>query len=231
MLNYRISYRPTRIDSPQYIHDGPNNSHTLSLLPTIPPTPSLAVGTTTQIPPTPQSFKENHTFTGILHTVLSMYAIHDPFVKSQAQAMASAGGSTLGSGGQFFPSNHPSQQAAHRDKRSRPARSYGGGGGTGGDGAGGASAQGGAGGAGVGGWVHVSDMRNPPDYGRIAWPEDIFGSVEVDGQGRFVGDNGGYQDSGSYRICTNEGILGLSPFLMAKLRERLQELERQQKSR
>ncbi|KAK3077629.1 hypothetical protein LTS18_009728, partial [Coniosporium uncinatum] len=92
-----------------YVHNGPDNSHTLSLLPTSPPTPSLAVGTTTQIPPTPQSFKENHTFTGILHTVLSMYAIHDPLVKSQAQAMASAGGSTLGSGGQFFPSNHPSR--------------------------------------------------------------------------------------------------------------------------
>lgn len=38
-----------------------------------------------------------------------------------------------------------------------------------GTGAGGASAESGAGGAGVGGWVHLSDARNPPDFGRIAW--------------------------------------------------------------
>lgn len=62
------------------------------------------------------------------------------------------------------------------------------------------------GGAGRGGWVHVSDLRNPPDYGRIAWPEDIFGSVEVDGEGKFVGANGNYQESGTYRIVTNEGM-------------------------
>jgi len=74
--------------------------------------------------------------------------------------------------------------------------------------------------------VHVSDTRNPPDYGRIAWPEDIFGSVEVDGQGRFVeaGEGkgtGNYQESGSYRVCTREGILGLSPFLRERVVERL----------
>lgn len=89
----------------------------------------------------------------------------------------------------------------------------------------------------------MSDSRNPPDYGRIAWPEDIFGSLEVDGQGNFVGD-GGYQPSGTYRIVTKEGMyadsissffddvesrlliassLGLSDFLMGKLVERLRE--------
>lgn len=62
------------------------------------------------------------------------------------------------------------------------------------------------GGAGRGGWVHVSDQRNPPDYGRIAWPEDIFGSVEVDGHGEFVGENGNYQESGTYRVVTREGL-------------------------
>lgn len=80
------------------------------------------------------------------------------------------------------------------------------------------------GGAGVGGWIHVSDQRNPPDYGRIAWPEDIFGSVEVDGQGKFVGGDGNYQESGTYRVCTNEGVLGLSPYLREKLVEKLKEL-------
>ncbi len=73
---------------------------------------------------------------------------------------------------------------------------YGGGVGAGGDGAGGANSQGGAGSGGRGGWVHVSDQRNPPDYGRIAWPEDIFGSIEVDGSGNIVGKSGEYQPSG-----------------------------------
>jgi hypothetical protein len=129
-------------------------------------------------------------------------------VQAQAATYASTAGSTLGSGGVLFPSNHPSQR---RERTRGPS--------TGGTrtagaagrildsgGAGGASAQGGMGGAGRGGWVHVSDLRNPPDYGRIAWPEDIFGSVEVDGEGKFVGENGNYQESGTYRMVTNEGM-------------------------
>jgi hypothetical protein len=62
------------------------------------------------------------------------------------------------------------------------------------------------GGGNRGGWVHVSDDRNPPDWGRIAYPEDIFGSVEVDGEGKFVGEHGGYQDSGTYRMVTRDGM-------------------------
>lgn len=106
--------------------------------------------------------------------------------------MASTAGSNLGSGGVFF-----SQQRRRRDRGSTQ---------DGGDGAGGASGQGGAGSGGRGGWIHVSDRRNPPDYGRIAWPEDIFGSVEVDGAGNFVGEKGAYQPSGTYRILTREGM-------------------------
>lgn len=104
---------------------------------------------------------------------------------------------------------------------------YGGGGGTFGDGAGGASAQGGMGGAGRGGYIHVSDTRNPPDFGRVAWPEDIFGSLELDGEGRFVDGNGRYQRSGTYRILTHEGMLGLTPFLKECLVKRLEELDLQ----
>ncbi|KAK7535142.1 uncharacterized protein J3D65DRAFT_630228 [Phyllosticta citribraziliensis] len=156
------------------------------------------------------------------------------------------GGGSSGAGG--LPPNHPAAQAARQAaKRARPsnipgsARSpttpspspsstpysaYGGGGGAGGDGAGGASAQGGAGGGGRGGWVHVSDERRAPEYGRIAWPEDIFGSVEVDGKGEFVGEGGNYQESGTYRIVTNEGVLGLSGYLMEKVRAAVEELEK-----
>lgn len=71
----------------------------------------------------------------------------------------------------------------------------------------------------------MSDSRAPPDYGRIAWPEDIFGSLEVDGQGNIVGENGNWQKSGSYRIITRDGILGLSDFLREKLVQRLREEE------
>ncbi|KAL9623890.1 MAG: hypothetical protein Q9160_001882 [Pyrenula sp. 1 TL-2023] len=124
--------------------------------------------------------------------------------------MASAGGANLGSGGTFF---------APQSKRRRPG--YGGGGGAGGDSAGGASAQGGMGSGGRGGWIHVSDLRHPPDYGRIAEPEDIFGSVEIDGTGNFVDGDGRYQPSGTYRIVTRDGIFGLSPFLREKLVQRL----------
>ena len=110
--------------------------------------------------------------------------------------MASTSGSSLGSGGAFFP-----QQGQKR--RGTP---YGGGGGTGGDGAGGASSQGGAGGGGRGGYIHVYDERHPPDFGRIPDPEDIFGSLEVDGEGNFVDGHGRYQRSGSYRVVTRDGL-------------------------
>jgi hypothetical protein len=90
--------------------------------------------------------------------------------------------------------------------------------------------QGGSGGAGRGGFVHVSDLRRPPDFGRIADPEDIFGTVEVDGNGDFVGANGNYQVSGTYRVVTREGILGLSDFMREKLVKRLRELENQEKA-
>ncbi|KAI9825005.1 MAG: hypothetical protein M1819_006516 [Sarea resinae] len=194
-------------------------SHILSLLPTTPPTPALSLGTTTAIPPTPQSFSENPAFLPLLHRVLAEYATHDPDTQAQAQAMASTAGAGLGSGGVFFPGQR------QRQEKRRGGKSYGGGGGAGGDGAGGASAQGGAGGGGVGGWIHVSDQRNPPDF---AFPEDIFGSLEVDGHGQFVGEHGSYQPSGTYRIVTREGIFGLSPFLREKLVERLRTLEKQQ---
>ena len=95
----------------------------------------------------------------------------DSDVISQARAFASMGGFNLGSGGTFFPGNTQRRQSRGSSTK------QGGGGGAGGSGTGGASAQGGAGGAGRGGWVHLSDRRNPPDFGRIAWPEDILGSV------------------------------------------------------
>ncbi|KAL9485044.1 hypothetical protein ACSS6W_003833 [Trichoderma asperelloides] len=196
------------------------SSYILTYLDTNPPSKTLAVGVTTAVPPTPQSFKENPKFVSILNEVVSEYGHQDEDVVAQAKAFASTGGFNLGSGGSFFPGQH---QQSHRGSSGK----QGGGGGAGGGGAGGASAQGGAGGAGRGGFVHLSDRRNPPDFGRIAWPEDILGSVEVDEAGEVVGK---LQPSGTYRVVTKEGILGLSPFLRGKLVDRLRQEEAKEKS-
>jgi hypothetical protein len=77
----------------------------------------------------------------------------------------------------------------------------------------------------------VADQRRIPDFGRIPDPEDIFGSVEVDGQGKFVDGHGRYQPSGTYRICTNDGILGLTDFMRQKLVERLKLQEAAEKNK
>ena len=165
----------------------------LTYLESDPPNPKLAIGKTTSLPPTPRSFSANPAFMAILNDVLIRNAHNDEDLISQAKAFAGPGGATLGSGGAFF--------------RQRTARAnspnLSGGGGAGGSGAGGATAQGGAGGAGRGGYVHLSDRRNPPDFGRIPWPEDILGSVEVDQDGNIIGQ---LQPSGTYRIVTNEGM-------------------------
>ncbi|KAI5462586.1 hypothetical protein BGZ63DRAFT_403800 [Mariannaea sp. PMI_226] len=193
-------------------------SQVLTYLETEPPLQRLAIGTTTENPPTPQTFSENPEFVTILNEVISEYGHEDEDLISQARVFASPGGFNLGSGGVFF--------SAKQQNRGRSPR-QGGGGGAGGSGAGGASAQGGAGGAGRGGYVHLSDRRNPPDFGRIAWPEDILGSVEVDDTGSIIGK---VQPSGTYRVLTREGLLGLSPFLQGKLIERLKREEAKERS-
>ncbi|KAK2865196.1 hypothetical protein FQN49_003813 [Arthroderma sp. PD_2] len=158
--------------------------HTLSLLSTSPPTPALAIGTTTTstLPPTPNTFSPNPQFVSILDTVLAEHACQDPDTLSAAHVMASTSGANL------FSRMHGKAE--------------------------------GAGSAGRGGFIHIADSREPPEYGRIPSPEDIFGCIEVDGQGNIEG-KGNYQSSGTYRIVTRSGILGLSPFLREKLVERL----------
>ncbi|KAI0443747.1 hypothetical protein F4803DRAFT_561415 [Xylaria telfairii] len=183
----------------------PNGGYLLTYLDTNPPTSRLAIGASSQLLPTPQSFVENREFLSILNDVLRQNAAQDPSLQSQAQAFAGPGGITLASRGAFSPKQTTRKAAASSS------------------GAGGASAQGGAGGAGVGGHVHLSDLRNPPDFGRIAFPEDILGSIEVDGSGKIVGE---FEPSGTYRIVTREGILGLSDFLRTKLIEKLRQEEK-----
>ena len=210
-------------DSIQFVHeqiDGKQSQYLYSYLPDSPPIASLAIGSSPRNPPTPETLVENHEFMKILQWVIKDNAVNDPDVIASAAMFQSQAGAALGSGGAFFPRQQ-------KDRMGRSKRQYGGGGGAGGDGAGGASAQGGMGGAGRGGFIHVSDQRNPPDFGRVAWPEDILGSLELDGEGKFVDGNGRYQESGTYRIMTNDGILGLSPYLQGKVVERLKELDAQ----
>ncbi|KAF2861278.1 hypothetical protein K470DRAFT_256947 [Piedraia hortae CBS 480.64] len=204
----------------------PNNPHiyahwsdsrreyNLSLLPDA--SSGMPIGSCPNIPPTPDSFRENNDFLQLVQRVIGEHAVNDPDVQAQAAMYTSQAGASLGSGGLFFPG-----QRRHKRRGETGPKVAGGGGGSGGGGAGGASAQGGIGGAGRGGWIHVSDQRNPPDLGRVAWPEDIFGSLELDGEGRFVDGTGRYQKNDTYRVVTKEGILGLSPFLRKKLIERL----------
>lgn len=175
-------------------HPSNPRSHILSFLTTNPPTVELAVGETLHLPPedSPRSFTENPRFVQVLHSVIAEHAYQDPQVKGQAAAMASSSGASI-------------MQVNRRTST----------------GSAGASDQGGAGSGGQGGWVHVSDNRHPPDFGRIAEPEDIFGSVEVDGTGAFTDGTGSYQESGTYRVCTRDGILELPDFLRTKLVERL----------
>ncbi|EXJ95772.1 hypothetical protein A1O1_00896 [Capronia coronata CBS 617.96] len=194
-LKFQLRTISTLSNNPHiYVFPDPDSpsSHLLSLLPTDPPTPSIAIGTTTALPPTPASFTENPRFLPMLHSVIGESAAHDPDVQSQAAVMISSSGTSL-------------FQTARRQRT----------------GSAGASDQGGHGSAGRGGWVHVSDSRRVPEFGRIAEPEDIFGSVEVDGAGRFVDGHGRYQPSGTYRICTNDGILGLTDFMRERVVERL----------
>ncbi|OGM46954.1 hypothetical protein ABOM_004434 [Aspergillus bombycis] len=193
-----------------YIYVFPSNgSHILSLLPSEPPNSKFSIGVTSKLPPTTDSFKENPEFLKILQDVVSEYGHQDPDAVAQAQVMVSTSGANLGSGGVLLTGG--------RARRRHSAA----------DSSGGASGQGGAGSAGRGGWIHLSDNRRPPEYGRIAWPEDIFGSLEVDCNGNFVGSNGNYQPSGTYRIVTRDGFFGLSPFLREKLVQRLRQQESQ----
>ncbi|EZF69375.1 hypothetical protein H105_08218 [Trichophyton soudanense CBS 452.61] len=182
-----LSRQLSTLSNNPHIYGFPNatgTSHTLSLLPTSPPTPDVAIGSTTTsaLPPTPTTFSPNPRFISILDSVLADHAYQDPDTVSAAQVMASAAGANL------FSRLHGRAE--------------------------------GAGSAGRGGFIHIADSRELPEYGRIPSPEDIFGSIEVDGQGNIEG-KGNYQSSGTYRIVTRSGILGLSPFLREKLVERL----------
>ena len=109
-------------DQAQYAHEQPNNRHLLSYLPATPPLPFLSIGTTTKIPPTPDSLTENPDFFKIVHSVIKEHAVNDPDVQAQAAMYASQAGSSLGSGGSFFPQQR--QQRKRRGEHGTKTVSY-----------------------------------------------------------------------------------------------------------
>ncbi|KAI5287718.1 hypothetical protein KEM54_005800 [Ascosphaera aggregata] len=188
-----MRYLSTLKENPAIYHfkdDRLSDAYILTLLPTDPPSHELAIGTTTRIPPTPDTFHENPRFLEIMDSVLKEWAARDPRVHAEAQTLAHQGGFNYRSGGMSTPARTTNANVKKRGKK---------------DASRGASAQAGMGGNGSGGFIHVTDERCPPAFGRIACPEDIFGSLQVASDGTIEGD-GGYQPSGAYRIVTKEGM-------------------------
>ncbi|CAB4399237.1 uncharacterized protein OCT59_015060 [Rhizophagus irregularis] len=68
------------------------------------------------------------------------------------------------------------------------------------------------------GWLHVADARDPAVWGRIPYPEDIFGMVQVK-DGQII--QGTYQPMPTHRIITTKGLFVLSDPLQKKLLEKL----------
>ena len=66
-------------------------------------------------------------------------------------------------------------------------------------------------------WLHISDERNPPPWGRIPYPEDIIGTVFV--QGGVIQPNT-YQPMPTHRLATSNGFMQLSePLTQCLIRE------------
>ncbi|CAG8597287.1 16346_t:CDS:2 [Funneliformis mosseae] len=71
------------------------------------------------------------------------------------------------------------------------------------------------------GWLHVADARDPAPWGRIPYPEDIFGMIQViDGQ--IV--RGTYQPMPTHRMVTAKGLFMLNDPLQEKLLEKVNKL-------
>ncbi|KAJ7704348.1 hypothetical protein B0H17DRAFT_1039333 [Mycena rosella] len=77
------------------------------------------------------------------------------------------------------------------------------------------------------GWMHIHDDRNIPALGRIGDPDDIIASVLVQA-GKIQPET--YQAMPSYRLCTSDGPIQLTPGLAQKLQAVLEERARSESS-
>ena len=62
--------------------------------------------------------------------------------------------------------------------------------------------------------THDTDQRNPPPLGRVGDPDDIIASVLVENSAVKPET---YQPMPSYRMCTADGVLQLTPELLTGL--------------
>ncbi|KAF6748049.1 hypothetical protein DFP72DRAFT_1015767 [Ephemerocybe angulata] len=69
------------------------------------------------------------------------------------------------------------------------------------------------------GWMHIHDQRNPPALGRVGDPDDIIASVLVENS---TVKPETYQPMPSYRVCTADGVLQLTPAMLEDLVTALQ---------
>ncbi|KAJ6257302.1 hypothetical protein Dda_8191 [Drechslerella dactyloides] len=83
----------------------------------------------------------------------------------------------------------------------------------------------GGGGTGVGGFHNIVDGRVAGNVGMrgVPEPQDVLGSVGVDGNGEVVGGPGGFVECESWRVVTGDGVGVLTEYLEGKLVERLKE--------
>ncbi|KAK6530791.1 hypothetical protein TWF281_007628 [Arthrobotrys megalospora] len=200
-----------------YIHPSPTTppTYTLTYLPTTPPSPTLAIGTTTAIPPTPSTFTENPNFRKLLMDTLSKHASKDPDLINEAYA---TWGAAMGVK-ESVAKGMKRDRKLHTESTGTPTTTSSNSSSEGGESKVDTTA--------IGGFHHVVDRRTPY-YGGMRIPEsqDILGSLQVNGDGKLVG---GFVECESYRLVTGDGILGLTEYLEGKVRERVEEEERNQK--
>lgn len=85
-------------------------------------------------------------------------------------------------------------------------------------------------------WCHIADQRNPPPFGRIPFPDDIIGTVAIQGGGEDTGESDGrlmdvgngvklvldsYQPMPSYRLVSENKMMLLGESMMRSLLKRL----------
>lgn len=69
-------------------------------------------------------------------------------------------------------------------------------------------------------YMPIYDFREIPRFGRTPSPDDVFGYVLVDENGKMV--QGSYQSNEMYRVCNGNGLIKLSDYMLEQMREATQ---------
>lgn len=65
-------------------------------------------------------------------------------------------------------------------------------------------------------YMPIYDFREVPRYGRTPSPDNVFGYVLVDENGKMVPDS--YEANNLYRVCNNSGLITMSDYLLEQMR-------------